>query len=62
MFFIFGFYSYAFFIGALFVKDKYINPVEDRPYTGSDVIVCFFGVLFGMFSLGLTGPSFTAIA
>lgn len=55
-------YAYAFFFGALFIYHRMENPVYGRTYTGGDVIACFFGVIFGMFSLGLIGPNLEALA
>lgn len=31
-------------------------------YTAGDIISCFFGVVFGIFALGMAGPNFKALA
>ena len=33
-----------------------------RKYTAGDILVVFFGVIFGMFSLAMMTPSMTAIS
>jgi len=37
------------------------NATEDRKYKAGDCLAVFFGVLFGLFSLGGAGPSITAV-
>ena len=55
-------YIWAFFFGAIFIKNQYMNDSYDRVYTGGDVIVIFFGVLFGLFALGIGAANFNSIA
>ena len=55
-------YTYAFFIGAVWVDEGFYNHAYDRPYTSGDIISVFFGVLFGMVSLGGLGPNIVALA
>jgi ATP-binding cassette subfamily B (MDR/TAP) protein 1 len=43
-------YSYAFYVGSHFVEGGVYNGGRGRPYTFGDVISCFFGILFGLFS------------
>ena len=33
-----------------------------RTYVSADILVCFFGMIFGMFALAMMSPSFTAMA
>jgi ATP-binding cassette subfamily B (MDR/TAP) protein 1 len=47
---IFCCYSYAFYVGSHFVEAGVYNSGRGRPYTFGDVISCFFGILFGLFS------------
>lgn len=54
-------YSYAFLMGAVWVEYGIWNDVNDRGYTAGDSISVFFGVLFGLFALSSTGPSFLAV-
>lgn len=54
-------YGYSFAVGAVWVDKEFPNSVEDRPYLAGDILAVFFGVLFGLFSLGGAGPSITAV-
>ena len=62
MFCIFSTYSYAFFMGSVWVYKQFYSPTFGRAYTAGDILSCFFGIIFGMFSLGLAGPNIKAIA
>jgi ATP-binding cassette subfamily B (MDR/TAP) protein 1 len=55
-------YTYALFIGSIFINQRLINPVTDKVFTSGDVLACFFGVIFGMFSLGMITPNLKAVA
>jgi len=35
--------------------------VDESKYTGGDILACFFGVMFGIFSLAFTLPNFNYI-
>ena len=37
------------------------NPKFDRDYSNGDILACFFGVVFGVFSLGMGTPNIKAI-
>jgi len=54
-------YAYAFAIGGVWVDEKYWNHAEDRSYLAGDCLSVFFGVLFGLFSLGGAGPAIGAV-
>lgn len=58
---IFGSYAYAFYFGSYFVDNDVYNDSMKRIYTSGDVITIFFGVFFGMFSLGMAMPNFKAV-
>lgn len=45
-------YGVGFWFGSIFVGDKTNNALYDRPYSGGDVIVIFFSIMMGGFSLG----------
>ena len=62
MFSIYIAYSYAFLMGGIWVDQEIWNHTYDRPYQAGDSISVFFGVLFGLFALSSTGPSFNAVA
>ena len=55
-------YTYAFFIGAIWVDEGFFNHAYDRPYKSGDIISVFFGVLFGMIAIGGLGPNIVAFA
>ena len=54
-------YAYAFAMGGVWVDEKFWNHMEDRTYLGGDCLAVFFGILFGLFSLGGAGPNITAV-
>ena len=54
-------YAYAFYIGMIFIYYDINNTIFDRQYTAGDILACFFGVLFGIFSLGMASPNIKAI-
>lgn len=62
MFVIFGYYGYAFYTGSWLVEKQVWNPKYDEPYNSGDIISCFFGVVFGIMSLGMATPNIKAIA
>ena len=51
-------YSYAFFLGSIWVDKGFWNHAADREYQAGDCISVFFGVLFGLFALSTVGPNF----
>ena len=55
-------YTYAFTIGAIWVDNEFKNHAYDRPYQAGDIISIFFGVLFGMMSLGGIAPNIAGFA
>ena len=54
-------FTYAIFMGGVFVSENVQNDIQDRNYRGSDSIAIFFGIMFGAFSLGIAAPNFKAI-
>ena len=63
MFFvIIGGYAYALYIGSLFIRNSVRNTIFNRVYTPGDILSCFYGVMFGMFSLGMGAPNMKAIS
>jgi ABC-type multidrug transport system fused ATPase/permease subunit len=62
-FVIFGYYSYGFYTGSyLITKQVHNSNNNDEPYTIGDILSCFFGIVFGVLSLGMTAPNIKAIA
>lgn len=47
-----GDYAVGFWFGSIFVENRTNNALYDRPYTGGDVIVIFFSIMMGGFSMG----------
>jgi hypothetical protein len=44
-------YGYAFWVAGIWIERGYYNPVLGRNYGGADIIVVFWGVMFGIFAL-----------
>lgn len=61
MFVMFGYYAYAFYTGSLLITTGVINSNTGLAYTSGDIISCFFGIVFGVFSLGMATPNIKAI-
>lgn len=57
----FGYYGYAFYTGSWLVTDRVINTRTNEPYNAGDIMSCFFGVVFGVFSLGMATPNIKAV-
>jgi len=57
----FGYYSYAFYIGSLLVTKHVINTNNDTAYSAGDIMSCFFGIVFGVISLGMATPNIKAV-
>lgn len=55
-------YAYSFFMGGIWIYNEIWNHSLDRDYNAGDILCCFFGVLFGMFSLGMAAPNIKAVA
>lgn len=58
---IFGYYGYAFYSGSYFITWQIKNPKFGRDYSNGDILSCFFGIVFGVFSLGMATPNIKAI-
>ena len=59
---IFMIYAYAFFFGTVFIFNDVWNSVVSETYTAGHVLTCFFGLVMGMFTLGMAAPNIKAIA
>jgi ATP-binding cassette subfamily B (MDR/TAP) protein 1 len=57
----FGYYGYSFYTGSWLVTEKVINSRTNEPYNAGDIMACFFGVVFGVFSLGMAIPNLKAV-
>ena len=57
----FACYSYNFYFGGIFVRDNVQNDIRGRSYESGDIMAIFFGILFGVFTLGMGGPYIKAV-
>lgn len=60
-FVMFGYYAYAFYTGSFLITKQTENTQSGKPYTSGDILACFFGIVFGVFSLGTATPNMKAI-
>jgi ATP-binding cassette subfamily B (MDR/TAP) protein 1 len=60
-FVMFAYYAYAFYTGSWLITKQVINTNNGEVYTSGDIMACFFGVVFGVFSLGMATPNIKAI-
>ena len=58
---VFLFYAYAFYIGSYLVTKEVENSNSGKIYSNGDVTTCFFGIVFGVFYLGMATPNIKAI-
>ena len=49
-------YSYAFWLGGIWIEKRYWNHILDRAYMGGDILAVFWGILFGFFALAQISP------
>lgn len=55
-------YCYSFYMGMVYIVNDIRDSPGDEPYTGGDVLLCFFGMLMGFFSIGMAAPNMKAVA
>lgn len=58
---IFGYYAYGFYTGSWLITKRVINSNNGEYYTIGDILSCFFGIVFGIMSLGQTSPQLKSI-
>jgi hypothetical protein len=58
---IFGVYAYTFYMGSVWIYHDIWNHTFGRYYQAGDILSCFFGVVFGMFSMGAATPNIKAV-
>jgi len=61
MFSMFGTYAYSFFMGSIWIYYGIHNNTYNREYSAGDILSCFFGVVFGMFSVGMAAPNIKSV-
>lgn len=55
-------YAYSFYMGSVWIEKGFINNTYGRIYSAGDVLSCFFGIVFGMMSIGMATPNLKAVA
>ena len=58
---LYGYYSYSFFVGSFLVTSQIENVNDGKTYSSGDIMACFLGVVYGVFSLGLATPNMKAL-
>jgi ABC-type multidrug transport system fused ATPase/permease subunit len=59
---IYGYYSYSFFAGSFMITQRYENWNSGKLYSSGDILACFLGVVYGIFSLGMAAPNFKSLS
>ena len=55
-FVMFGYYGYGFYTGSWLITEKVKNKNSGELYNIGDILSCFFGIVFGVMSLGMASP------
>ena len=58
---IYGYYAYSFFVGSYMVTKEIKNTNSGNNYSSGDIISCFLGVVYGIFSIGFATPNLKAL-
>jgi hypothetical protein len=53
---IFGYYAYGFYTGSWLITKQVENTQSHEIYNAGDILACFFGIVFGVMSLGMANP------
>lgn len=61
LFSIYSLYAWGFWIGSIWVSEEYWNHTMQRSYSPGDILVVFWGVIFGLFALAAAPTNFKAI-
>ena len=59
---LYGYYCYSFFVGSYMITAKRTNTNSGKDYSSGDIMACFLGLVYGIFSLGLATPNFKALS
>ena len=54
---LYGYFTWAFYSGSFMITRKEWNDNTDKFYTSGDILACFLGIVYGVFSLGLAAPN-----
>lgn len=60
-FVMFGYYGYGFYTGSWLITEKVKNKNSGELYNIGDILSCFFGIVFGVMSLGMASPQLKSI-
>jgi len=60
-FVLFGYYGYGFYTGSWLITKKVENSNSKELYNVGDILACFFGIVFGVMSLGFAAPQLKSI-
>eukprot|EP00350_Pseudokeronopsis_sp_OXSARD2_P006688 CAMPEP_0170565664 /NCGR_PEP_ID=MMETSP0211-20121228/79335_1 /TAXON_ID=311385 /ORGANISM="Pseudokeronopsis sp., Strain OXSARD2" /LENGTH=380 /DNA_ID=CAMNT_0010886607 /DNA_START=784 /DNA_END=1926 /DNA_ORIENTATION=- len=58
---IFSFFSYAFWIGSVLIRDERINPVSDETYNAKSLLTILVGILLSLTNLVSLSPNVSAL-
>lgn len=61
LFVMFASYAYTFFMGSIWIEKGIYNSAFDRDYKAGDILGCFFGIVFGAFSIGIASQNIKAV-
>jgi ATP-binding cassette subfamily B (MDR/TAP) protein 1 len=54
---LYGYFTWAFFSGSYMITWKEMNDNTGKLYSSGDILACFLGIVYGVFSLGLAAPN-----
>ena len=57
----FGYYAYGFYTGSFLITKQIENSNSGKVYNVGDILACFFGIVFGVMSLGMSSPQIKSI-
>mmetsp|Transcript_44011 Transcript_44011/g.42594 ORF Transcript_44011/g.42594 Transcript_44011/m.42594 type:complete len:119 (+) Transcript_44011:791-1147(+) len=58
---LFSFFSYAFWIGSVLIRDERINPVSDEAYNVKSLLTILVGILLSLTNLVSLSPNVSAL-
>ena len=58
---LYGYYAYSFFVGSFLITEKVSNSITGKTYTSGDIMSCYLGLVYGIFSLAIVAPNFKAL-
>jgi len=54
---LYGYFTWALFSGSYMITWKEMNDNTGKLYSSGDILACFLGIVYGVFSLGLAAPN-----